>query len=58
VTVSAAQEGVSRHKRGQRAPIKLPKPRPEEKSRQHRGIEKEHSFEQTQKSVRIPSGIQ
>jgi hypothetical protein len=64
VTVSAAaeeQEAAMRQKRGERAPVKLPKPCvAEEKSRQVRGVDrpKEKSMDGTQKSVRIASGIQ
>ena len=55
------QEAAMRQKRGERAPVKLPKPRvAEEKSRQVRGVDrpKEKSMDGTQKSVRIASGIQ
>ena len=60
MSAAAEQEAALRHKRGERAPVKLPKPRvTEDKSRQALGLDraKEKSIDGTQKSVRIASGI-
>ncbi len=60
VTVSAAAEETksgAKSKRGLRAPVKLPKPKYLDKSRQVAMIDKDRSFDATQKSVKMPSGI-
>ena len=61
MSAAAEQEAAMKLKRGERAPVKLPKPRvAEDKSRQVRGVDraKEKSIDGTQKSVRIACGIQ